>query len=112
MALRSIHYYLLLTLSCLVLLLQTVVTNHYHQADSYYNAQDSFHVPPSSLTPEKTDTFTIIPPSHPFPAKFTFIALSFPIITPGITIQSLHPPTPSRAPPSIPPTIAKSIFPK
>ncbi|GEM_PF-2783464 len=112
MALRSIHYYLLLTLSCLVLLLQTAVKNHYHQADSYYNAQDSFHVSPSSLTPEKTDSFIIIPPSHSFPAKFTFIAISFPIITLGVTIPSRHAPTPSRAPPSISPTSAKSIFPK
>lgn len=106
MALRSIHYYLLLTLSCLVLLLQTAVKNHYHQTDSYYNAQDSFHVSPLSLTPEKTDSFIIIPPNHSSPAKFTFIALSFPIITLGITIPPLHTPTPSRAPPSLSTTSA------
>ncbi len=99
MSLGSFHYYLLLTLSGAVLLVQTAVQCHYHQQNSYHDARSSFHASPLSLTLESFEFFAALPPVISFRENLSCI-IAFLSLTPlGMAVSPWADPSPSRAPP-------------
>ena len=99
MPLGSIHCYLLLSLSGIVMLMQTAVTAHSHQPGSYYDARSTLHAPMSHFMLELTDfigdsgeTGTTLPVVPGFASRVA-------THPDRMSVMTRHDPSPSRAPP-------------
>ncbi len=100
MPLASLHYYLLLTLSGIVLLMQTAVKTHHHQPGSYHDDRSTLHAPLASLSLEKAEFFVDAIPFLLLEVTVRCFAAIQTLVPIPMELAARHDPTPSRAPPS------------